>query len=52
MPVNGASKVESNCLSMCGRVEPFTSLGTSKRELKVPPHFWRELAIDHEAVSK
>lgn len=52
MPVNGPSKVESNCLSMCTRVEPFTSLGTSKRELRVPAHFWHDLANDHEAVSK
>ena len=52
MPVNGPSKVESNCLAMCGRVEPFTSLGSGRRERKVPPNFWGELASDPEAVSK
>lgn len=52
MPVHGPSKVESKCISMCTRVEPFTSLGNAGKELKVPAFFWQELASDCDAVSK
>ena len=49
---SGPSKVDSKVLSMCARVEAFTSLGTCKKDLKVPAYFWEELAGDPEAVSK
>ena len=52
MPVHGPSKVESKCLSMCARVEPFTSLGSRGKELKVSASFWQELATDCDSVSK
>ena len=37
MPVHGSSKVESKCLAMCARVEPFMGLGTRGKDQKVPP---------------
>ncbi len=51
MPVHGA-KVESQCLNMCTRVEPFLGMGLLGKGREIPAGFWQELATNHEAVSK
>lgn len=51
MPVHGP-KVESQCLNMCTRVEPFLGMGLLGKGQEIPANFWQELATNHEAVSK